>query len=63
MKKIISLLIITILTSCNNDEFKKIKIENIDLKTELDSLKSIFKKEEEKKHFYGNYINSKKRLI
>ncbi len=63
MKIIISfLIIIASLTSCHNEELEKLKKENSTIKAELDSLKTIFKKEEEKKNFYGEYINSKKGL-
>ena len=61
-KTITSFLIITSLTACNNEELEKLKNDNLALKTELDSLKVFFKKQEDKKNFYGKYINTEKSL-
>ena len=50
------------MNSCHNEELEKLKKENAELKTELDSIKTIFKKEDEKKKFFGEYQNIKRGL-
>jgi hypothetical protein len=50
------------LTSCNNEELKRLKDENAILKNELDSIKTTIKEEEEKKRFFGMYKLSGKGL-
>ncbi len=61
MNKIILIFtVIVMTTSCHNEELEKLKIENAVLKTELDSLKTVFKKEEERKKLFGEYVNTGK---
>lgn len=53
---ILSAIILVFLTSCNNNEIKRLKNENDSLKLELDSFKRV---EKAKKDFMGMYVNTK----
>ena len=62
MKKIIQFTFVLLtFMACHNEEVEKLKKENAGLKTELDSTKSYIKKQEDKKKFFGKYVNTKKR--
>jgi len=51
-----------LLVSCNQKELDRLKQENSEMRTELDSLKNFIKQEAEKKKFLGTYVNTKSGL-
>lgn len=56
------MLIMTLFASCHNAELKELRSENAELKTELDSLKTIINEEKEKRNFLGKYVNKENGL-
>lgn len=52
---IIFVIILAFLTSCNQNEIKRLKNENDSLKNELDSFKNV---EKAKKELIGTYVNT-----